>query len=695
MGRTIAGLLVPTLLATLALPAAEPQPISSLTFGDGARMISRWDASLYAKLWKERALEPLRAKVAEQLAGIEGPIGFTLLEALAAMKSGNIRVTGFIPPVKNNTGAPAQPKARLLAQIDLGTFAARVMELITAGNPDAEKLSLAGADAAIRPAADGNPAIERMTFARFGERLMFDANRDEALAPYAVKPSAADFSATIDYRSFLTAMSDVSDDPKARATFTTMRSFDHLLEPLTWELTLVPEGLHERIAQKIIYPGVLPVDRSLFAHLPGNTLAALALGFDSKTSWKEFEPMLLKLATDQGQPVTSAQLRTQLEQSLSAAGLPLTPDQLFDSLIGTVLVAVTPSAPFPGVTIALPRSAGLDLLLRQTLTTRLMVEAPADGMSAALPIPNLPIPITLIADAKYWVLTSDQMLATTWFTSSDNSFSTSPALKTALAKASADAFLIGASDTPAVLRTLGGFLPLMPIQDAKDKQTITVLLARASGVASTGYLLGQHKNGGWEVESRGLLGFSALPATAAVVATAFVMPKTKASDVSVVSLLRSGVFPAQIQFQAGAYVDQNGDNIGEYGFLAEMAGGAITGQPDTLKLSLLPEVWNATQPSVHGYRFSCWLPDGKGGALGTSDGLRAQNAAAAKAQSERFVVYAWSTDQANLPVYALTQTGTIYSSTDVTLGANGPAWNALFAGGGWDKDPAWEPQRRR
>ena len=230
MGRIITRLLVPTLLATLALPAAEPQPISSLTIGDGARMIARWDASLYAKLWKERALEPLRAKVAEQLAGIEGPIGFSLLDALAAMKSGDVRFTGFIPPVKNNTGARAQPKARLLAQVDLGAFAARVMDLITAGNPDAEKLSLAGADAAIRPAADGNPAVERMTFARFGERLMFDANREEALAPYTVKAGAADFSATIDYRSFLAAMSEVSDDPKARATFITMRSFDHLLE---------------------------------------------------------------------------------------------------------------------------------------------------------------------------------------------------------------------------------------------------------------------------------------------------------------------------------------------------------------------------------------------------------------------------------------------------------------------------------
>jgi hypothetical protein len=266
----------------------------------------------------------------------------------------------------------------------------------------------------------------------------------------------------------------------------------------------------------------------------------------------------------------------------------------------------------------------------------------------------------------------------------------------ALERAGADAPLIGASDTPAVLRTAGGFLALAPFTEPKDKQVATVLLARAAAAAGTGYLVGQQRGKTWEMEARGLLGFGALPAIGAAIAIPnLLQTRANAAEVTVVQLLRSGVFPAQIQFQAGAYVDQDGDNIGEYGFLAEMAGGAITGQPDTLKLSLLPEVWNTAQPTVHGYRFACWLPDGKGGALGAGDGLRAQNAAAAKAQSERFLVYAWSPGDADKPVYALTHTGAIYSHTGVPIGTNGPAWNALFGGGGWEDEPAWEQQRRR
>ena len=75
--------------------------------------------------------------------------------------------------------------------------------------------------------------------------------------------------------------------------------------------------------------------------------------------------------------------------------------------------------------------------------------------------------------------------------------------------------------------------------------------------------------------------------------------------------------------------------------------------------------------------------------------MRAQNAGAAKAQSERFVVYAWPADGSAKPVYALTQTGTIYSNTKIPVGAEGPAWNALFGGAGWDTEPTWEPNRRR
>ena len=703
MGHLALRLLVPTLLAALALPAAETPPMMELQLSDGARMIQRWEASLYAKLWNERALEPLRARVAENLNGLEGSLGFTIRDLLTAMRTSDVRITELIAPKADVLSEqPAQPKARLLAQFEFGAFAGRLMDLMSAANPNAEVLTLAGADAAIRPLPNGNPAIDHMTIARFGERLVIEANREEPPAPIAITPSDADLRFTIDYRSFIASAAASTKDAKQQKTFATIRSFDQFLEPLTWEMSLVPEGIHERMSQAIAYPGALPVDRSVFSHLPATTLMAMAMGFDSKAYWTVIEPVVLKILADQGTAMTTAQLFAQLEQGLAAQGMPLTADQVVNGVKGTVLVAITTAAPFPAVTIAVPRSPALDQLIRTGVSLALHVDAPADGTSAQLPIPNLPLPVTLVADAKYWVVTSDQTLASAWSggtaggTAGGTTWGDSPALKLALEKATPDAFLIGASDTPAVLRTLGGFLPLLPIQDAKDKQMATVLLARAAGWAATGFLVGQPRGGGWEMEARGLLGLGAVPAIIAGIAVPNLLKtRAAASEVSVVGLLRSGVFPAEIQFQAGAYVDQNGDNIGEFGFLAEMAGGPITGQPDTMKLALLPAAWNAAQPTVHGYRFACWLPDGKGGAIAGTDGLRAQNPAAAKAQSERFVVYAWSAEEAGKPVYALTQSGSIYASSQVEVGANGPAWNAVFGGGAWDAAPAWEPYRRR
>jgi hypothetical protein len=459
-------------------------------------------------------------------------------------------------------------------------------------------------------------------------------------------------------------------------------------------MTVVPQGVLERFRQDVVYPGIKAVDRSLFARLPENTLMAVAIGYDTKSYWTLLEPMLLEVITKQQPGMTRDQIVTAVEDQLAGLGIPLTFPDLVQAIDGTIMLAVTPGAPFPAVTLVVPRSKAVDNGLRFVAAMQKW-EIPAEGSSAPVTIPNVPLPMNLIADKSYWVISTDPTLPTTW-NAGGKGWTSSPAMTLAFEKAGPDAALIGASDTNAVLRTAGGFLALIPFPDAKDKQTATVLLARASAAASTGYLVGQQRGKTWELEARGLMGFGAIPAIAGAIAIPnLIQTRDRANEVGVVSLLRSGVFPAQIQFQAGAYIDQNGDNVGEFGFFSEMAGGPLTGQPETMKLALLPEIWDNAQPLVHGYRFSCWLPDGKGGALGGGNGLRPQNAAAAKAQSERFVVYAWAGDDASKPVYALTQTGTIYSHAGVTIGQDGPSWNALFGEGGWDAEPQWEPHRKR
>jgi type IV pilus assembly protein PilA len=79
------------------------------------------------------------------------------------------------------------------------------------------------------------------------------------------------------------------------------------------------------------------------------------------------------------------------------------------------------------------------------------------------------------------------------------------------------------------------------------------------------------------------------------------------------SSLKAGVFPAQVQFQAGGFLDAGGntgataDGIGDFATnYGQMAGANITppSSTATLNLSFLPTTWNTTTPIIGNYSFS-------------------------------------------------------------------------------------------
>lgn len=691
MRRILVRLLAPLFVCGAATTAEQP-PMMEFLVSDGARLMQRWEASVYAKLWNDRVLESTRQTVAAALGGLESELKFAPRDLLAALRYTAIRITGFTEPSDPTAG---KPEAIGELHADLGDFAKILFANMREKRSDLEFPQVAGAEEAVSYSFVGTgQKPQRMTLARFGSRISGALNGRTPVTPPTITPADADLTATVD---FLAIMQQVAkqapNDPEQQAALEIFTSLKQYFTPMTWDATLVPEGIRERVRQEVLYPGVKPVDRTLFARLPENTLMAFAHGYDSAQLWNVIEPAVLAAMKKDQPDITREQVIAVVEQQVADAGLQLTFAELTAGINGTVLIAITPGAPFPAVTIALPRSKAIDQIVRLAAAMQ-QVELPAENTSGPLAIPNVPLPVSMIVDRGYWVITSDPQVPTTW-NAGGKGWSASPAMTLAFEKAGADAAMIGASDTAAVLRTAGGFLALVPFPDAKDKQTAAVLLARAAAAASTGYLVGSQRGKTWEVQARGLLGFGAIPAISAAIAIPNLLSaRSAANDVAIVTALRSGVFPAQIQFQAGAYVDQDKDSLGEYGFLAELAGGAISGQPDSLKVALLPAEWNAPQPTVNGYHFACWLPDGKGGALGAGDGARTPDKAAAKAQSESFVVYAWPAN-GDGPVFALTQSGTVYSTSDVEVGPQGPAWNALFGDAGWDAEPTWAPHRRR
>ena len=77
------------------------------------------------------------------------------------------------------------------------------------------------------------------------------------------------------------------------------------------------------------------------------------------------------------------------------------------------------------------------------------------------------------------------------------------------------------------------------------------------------------------------------------------------------SSLKAGVFPAQVQFQAGGFLDTGGntatpDGIGDFATLySQMSGATITPTGGSaLNLSFLPTTWNAVTPTIGNYSFT-------------------------------------------------------------------------------------------
>jgi hypothetical protein len=686
--------LVSCTLAMSALMCAEQEPLSSLTIHDGKRISERFNNSIYAKLWAERALEPARTKFAEWLAEGEKEIGVPPLAIFQALRSGDVRVMDWLPPEINAGKGQHAGYPSMLFQADVGDFAQQLFSSMEKSTKMRDDFALPGADQAFIHINKNNP-VQSMIAARFGSRLLVQTKKEKLYPPYAPESSHADVTATILYREFIKRFEPtVGNDKNSSAFFSAMKSVDNFLNTIRYEGKISEKGFLETFSQGNTYPGLIPVDQAILSRLPLNTLAAYAFGFSSKPYWDILEPVMLETMAEQGVSLTSKQVEENILSALKEKNIDLTYDEIKNSINGTLLMAVSPGAPFPSFTVAVPRSIALDAGINYAAGL-FQWEVPNDGMSVSISLPNVPLPMSLLRDKSHWIISSDPLISTAWF-AIDGGWANSTAVKTALSQTSENTCAIGASDTPAVLRAAAGFLPLIPFSDPKHKQMVTVLLARAAQAASTGYLIADVTPESWTMRSHSIVGVGMLPVISAVIIPFMLESKITQNDAAVTTTLKSGIFPAQVQFQAGGYVDQNNDQIGEYGFLSELSGGLLPGN-NGIELSFLPNDWNARYPEKHDHTFTCWLPDGEGGALGASDGERITKIDAANEQSRFFVVYAWPTDRSEKgTVYAINQAGVVLHKpvTEVPFGDNGPAWNAVFDGKGW-ADPVTWPQFKK
>jgi hypothetical protein len=683
--------LVPS-LAVVALCAGEATAPVSLQVADGSQLVKAWDSSIYAKVWADPSAAPLRAKWAEGIKMAQDELGFDPVALVQAMQGFEVRFIGMT--------APEKPSIHL--RVDLGADAAKVFALASKDAAGAAK-QVAGADEAF---GSGDATI-----ARFKNVIVVAVNCEPSPAAPAAAPPAA-LAVDLDAKRVVDAIaSSIPEDKKAE--------FDKIIKNVApylgiWKYRgdIVPEGVRERLEANVMAPGTMAVDRSVLARLPANTLMALSYGFDGKAYWKVGGEALLVQLDEAMHPGVSAgpeQTAQEIQGFLQAMGVEASLQQVVEGLSGTSLIALTQSAPFPALTIAVPRSKPMDQLIDLALK-QLATVMPDEGQSAPIMIPDLPIPvpITLLRDKAHWVLSTDPVLSASWTTGAPGGFADTAMAKTLYEKAPKDAALLGASDTPAVLRTIQGYLGMVLAANQEltpeQKQAINGAIIRLAGAASTGYVFTANDAKGSRSEVRGLIGSGLVPVLVGGATFGFVMRERMAmgmADMNVeekgddtpegkaIESLGSVLFPAQFQFQGGTYVDQDGDGIGEYGTLAELTGAVAP--PGRAQGEATAEGF-AADGSRDGYRFVVYLPDAAGKALVVGKEGRKADKAVADAQERSFVIYAWPADAAiSSRAFAVDQSGVVY---EAPYTGKEPVWNDLYGGQGWDGVPAWQPAQR-
>jgi hypothetical protein len=658
---TFRRLLAPTLLCA-ALAAGEAPPVV-VTIADGDKLTKDWEASIYAKVWNDPSAAKLREMYAEAMKSASEQLGFDPMSVVSGMRGARLEFLGM--------AGHEQPI--VTASVDLGAAAQAVMAQITTKQ----------SAAATVPGADEAVGDDKGTIARFGT-ILAAAMGVVPVKPAVRPPADADIAIDLDAQRLVAALRDVLPPEKQAEFDTAVANLKPYLGMWNYRGDLVPEGFRDRLTSSVQVPGTLPVDRALLARLPASTLLMIAAGFDGTASWKAQRQDLL-LAIDNamhlGTPVGVDQTESEVNALLQGMGLKADLATIVQGLTGTFVLAVSQGAPFPGITIILPRSAATDELVQLGMG-QLGASAPTEGQSGLVPVPNLPIPVTLVCDKGWWVATTDAMLSGSFTGGQPGGFADSPAAKALYAAAPASAYIVGVSDTPNVLRTvhsyLGMALGMNPDMDVEQKNAILSAILRFSSMASTGYLFASTDATGSRIETRGILGLGALPLIGGAVALSqsgdevpfAIEQDDQGMAEPAIDILASQVFPAQIQYQGSAFSDLDGDGLGEYGLLADLQAKELLGKE-----------------LLEGWQFSVFLPDAAQGGTASE-----HQKGAADAAEKAFIGYAWPNEGGEgKRMFAIDATGVVYQAP--ATGA-APAWNALYDGQGWDAAPAWPPAQR-
>jgi prepilin-type N-terminal cleavage/methylation domain-containing protein len=154
--------------------------------------------------------------------------------------------------------------------------------------------------------------------------------------------------------------------------------------------------------------------------------------------------------------------------------------------------------------------------------------------------------------------------------------------------------------------------------------------------------------------------------------------------------LKAGVFPAQVTFQGGNYVDLGGpaipsapDGIGDYAQVFTALSGAIgasgnTAGLPTIPLSLLPPTWDMAQPNLNSYLYNIGALDERAFCVGCYPADQA-----ASVGRRCFCINSAGVIYSTLPASSNNGTQFVGANASVPFGLAYTVLNSAVASGGW------------
>lgn len=657
-------------LLAVACWAGEAGPVR-IRLADAAVLERHWEASLFAKAFGDAQLSRLRERVVSALADPRRGVG---VDAVAVARAARAIELGYF-------GSDQRGRPCWWLQADLGIQAPPVARGIA---------HWAGMTRLVEvPLADEAWSMDGLTVARFAGIVAI--GRPSTLLPAAPGRAASDIEIDADLR---TLAAGVRGTPVLEQVLALIATRD---AGLTVRADLNADGAAWRGEARMATDGLRAVDRALLSALPADTQAVILIGVDGRKAWHSSGPGLRALA-DAALGDARGPLRDWLRGMLAGSAL----ESLVTACDGTIALFATPGAPLPGMGLLAPRSQALDDAVAASCA-RFGCAVPAEGGSVLVPLQGLPVPVLLARWRTHWLLTSDAR-AEAWGRDGGAGFAASAMGAELLRRAPEGACYMAAIDGGAALRAgsalIGNWLDGQRGLRQGERQALLTGLINLSGILPPAYQWARSTAQGLSLAGGG--GdptWVALPALAVARALpGWLESRMADNEVAAMAALKSVIFPAEVQFQGACHLDQDADAIGEYGLLSELAGRRAAGPQQAGAAPLMPGPL-ATSDVLAGYRFTVFLPDGRGGAIGepAGDGPRPSIVDGvvvkdADAQEGAFVAYAWPLQaESGTRMFAIDQSGQV---RERIWDGQAPAWNSLYGGGTWADDPVWPVVQR-